>query len=476
MLETPEAAAYNLRMAGTKRLLQDAETLAEEQPHPDCEELIYWLRHAVAAPPPGSANLTPDYRTDQYPPDYRVNCLGHAHPQAERLARQFQSFAPETGLAAKYQALAGAIAASQQAWAAAAEELALPSEMTARMSYAPEAESAGPPDRNSLEARAEPGAPAAAPPAGDPADPPPETCQVLLEAKDLLPAVKAGFPAALQEGIRFHGAVSLTQYIALTGDAALSRLKSRLAFTADHEDIGQFPMPVEVLTTHCNGWESLQTQLFRYMINRQGFPPEGRCPDDDPTLRRIAKDLDELSYRALAFLADTAEQYSWQPFQLLNIHLQTALEQADPPMTLADFLRPEGVRDYQEHPSHKTRLPGEPPPQTLPFRNAEGETLFLTKEHLSPENSAIMPRLWERLRRLENPEQALPEPRPPLRPSGWLNPTLAAGLLFLYRQFYYAFQSDTANDAPELEEAAELAQQAGLKAADLELPPAAPSG
>ena len=484
MLETPEAAAYSLRMAGTKRLLQDAETLAAEQPHPDGEELIYWLRMAVAAPPPGSAPLPPDYRTDQYTPDYRVNCLGHAQPKAERLARQFQASAPAAGLAAKYQALASDIADSQQAWAAAAEELALPPEIAALMSFSPEAEYAGEPAAPRSAARAAARDPAdpdkAAPPelptASDPADPPPETCQVLLEAGDLLPAIKAGIPPALQEGIRFHGSVSPAQYIALTGDVPLSRLKSRLAFTADEEDLGYIPLPVEILTTHCNEWDCLQTQVFRYMINIQGFPPEGRCPDDGPTLRRIAKNLDELSYRALGFLANMAEQYSWQPFQLLNIHFQTALEQADPPLTLADFLRPEGVKDYQERSSHRQRGPNEPPPQTLPFRNAEGETLFLTKEHLSPENSAIMPRLWERLRRWENPEQALPEPRPPLRPPGWLNPTLAAGLLYLYRQFYYAFQADTANDAPELEDAAALAQQAGMKAADLEMPPPANNG
>ena len=472
--------AYHRGIAGLKSLLAAAETLARAEPYPDCEELIFWLRLALAEPPAGARYPDPDYVTDQYPAHYRVNCLDHAQALAEKLARQFQIFAPETGMAPRYQTLAQDIAQLKALWqaqepdppiiAAVAE---LPAERDAEKESSPP-----PPASAAAAARRLSALPDATPEARpDPADPPPEQCQVLLEARDLLPAVKAGFPEALQEGLRWHGSLNLTQYIALTGDVSLRRLKDRLAFTADHEDVGYVPLPVEILTTHCNEWDCLQTQVFRYMINIQGFPPEGRCPDDGPTLRRIAKNLDELSYRALGFLAQLAERYSWQPFQLLNIHFQTALEQADPPLTLADFLRPEGVREYQEHISHRQRGPHEPPPQLLPFRNAEGEVLFLTKEHLDPENSACLPRLRERLRRLEaaaatpapGGEPSDPEPLPPLRPPGFLNPTRAAGLLSLYRQFYYAFQWDTANDAPELEEAAFLAQQAGIKAADLEM-------
>lgn len=103
--------------------------------------------------------------------------------------------------------------------------------------------------------------------------------------------------------------------------------------------------------------------------------------------------------------------------------------------------------------------------------NAEAECLGLDISHLSPDASAVMPRLQQRLRR---PPTAAPDsvtrPADKLRRPRDLDSAVAAELLSLYAQFYYAFRKDTADDIPELEEAAELARQAGITLVDLEKP------
>ena len=105
------------------------------------------------------------------------------------------------------------------------------------------------------------------------------------------------------------------------------------------------------------------------------------------------------------------------------------------------------------------------------FMNAEEEYIKIDIDHLDPENSAALPRLQQRLRR---PPTAAPDsvtkPSAKLRQPRDLDPAVAADLLNLYAQFYYAFRKDTVDDSPELAEAADLARQAGIALADLEKP------
>lgn len=105
------------------------------------------------------------------------------------------------------------------------------------------------------------------------------------------------------------------------------------------------------------------------------------------------------------------------------------------------------------------------------FMNAEEEYIKVDVDHLSPESSAALPRLQQRLRR---PPTAAPDsvtkPSAKLRQPRDLDPAVAAELLSLYAQFYYAFRKDSSEDSSELEEAAELARQAGITLADLEKP------
>ena len=81
----------------------------------------------------------------------------------------------------------------------------------------------------------------------------------------------------------------------------------------------------------------------------------------------------------------------------------------------------------------------------------------------------MLPRLQQRLRR---PPTAAPDsvtkPSAKPRQPRDLDPAVAAELLNLYVQFYYAFRKDTADDSPEPAEAAELARPAGITLADLE--------
>lgn len=105
------------------------------------------------------------------------------------------------------------------------------------------------------------------------------------------------------------------------------------------------------------------------------------------------------------------------------------------------------------------------------FMNAEAECLRLDINHLSPDASAVMPHLQQRLRRPPAaPPDSVTKPLSKLRRPQDLDSAVAAELLSLYAQFYYAFRKDTADDIPELEEAAELARQAGIALADLEKP------
>lgn len=105
------------------------------------------------------------------------------------------------------------------------------------------------------------------------------------------------------------------------------------------------------------------------------------------------------------------------------------------------------------------------------FMNAEEEYIKVDIDHLSPDSSAVLPRLQQRLRR---PPAAAPDsvtkPSAKLRQPRDLDPAVAAELLYLYAQFYYAFQPDSSADSPELAEAVELARQAGITLADLEKP------
>ena len=105
------------------------------------------------------------------------------------------------------------------------------------------------------------------------------------------------------------------------------------------------------------------------------------------------------------------------------------------------------------------------------FMNCLYQDLMNAIDHLSPESSAVLPRRPQRLRR---PPTAAPDsvtkPSAKLRQPRDLDPAVAAELLNLYAQFYYAFQPDSSADSPELAEAAELARQAGITLADLEKP------
>ena len=101
------------------------------------------------------------------------------------------------------------------------------------------------------------------------------------------------------------------------------------------------------------------------------------------------------------------------------------------------------------------------------FNNAEGEFILLTADHLDPETSAILERLQKHLQ----PESAAPaQSLPQLRNWRDLDPAVAATLLDLYSEYYYALQYDTAEDDPEIEDAVSLARQLGVTAADLEIP------
>lgn len=103
--------------------------------------------------------------------------------------------------------------------------------------------------------------------------------------------------------------------------------------------------------------------------------------------------------------------------------------------------------------------------------NAEEEYIKVDIDHLSPESSAVLPRLQQRLRRWAKiAPNSVTRPADKLRRPRELDPAVAAELLSLYAQFYYAFRKDSSEDSPELEEAAELARQAGIALADLEKP------
>ena len=105
--------------------------------------------------------------------------------------------------------------------------------------------------------------------------------------------------------------------------------------------------------------------------------------------------------------------------------------------------------------------------------NADEEFLLLTGEHLDPDNAAIMPRLQARLQADPRtyPAVATPEnPLPRLKPWRELDPAVGAALLELFAEYYTAFLWDTAEDDPDIEDAASLAKQLGLTAADLEIP------
>lgn len=116
------------------------------------------------------------------------------------------------------------------------------------------------------------------------------------------------------------------------------------------------------------------------------------------------------------------------------------------------------------------RFPGQSFQEALAYgcNNAEGEFLLLTIYHLDPENSAVLARLQAGLQ----PEAPAPEqpPLPPLRSCRDPDPAVAATLLDLYSEYYYAFQLDTDEDDPEIADAVSLAQQLDITAADLEIP------
>ena len=107
--------------------------------------------------------------------------------------------------------------------------------------------------------------------------------------------------------------------------------------------------------------------------------------------------------------------------------------------------------------------------------NAEEEFFTLTGEHLDPDNSAILPRLQARLQTdpPRYPAVSTPEnPLPRLKPWRELDPAVGAALLDLFSEYYYAFLWHTAEDDPDIEDAASLAKQLGITAADLEQPAA----
>ena len=346
--------AHYRRQAEIKKLLEDAESLVKVHPGQYTDTLLYWLRQAVAGPPSFAAgnDLAPA-GPGQTPAEYREQCLRRVKNLAERTHFQLQNTHPAHYREPFYQELMLAAERLEQVQRNLAEPTPRPiPEETEPEPTAPAA--ASQPESAPPAAAAPPAKTAAAVPTA--AAPPPELCQVLLEPAALLPAVKAGFPEALWSGIRFHGQVTPAQYIALTGDAALTRLKESLAFTGENEEGWSLPIPVVSLLTEENGWNCLQTQLFAYMI-RQELPPY-RCPEDQPRLLKVAKNLDELSYAALQFLSALAEAYTWQPFQLLEEHLKDALGRADPPLGLYDFIKEEQSPD-------NFPTPDRPPPYPL---------------------------------------------------------------------------------------------------------------
>ena len=343
--ESPSAIASRRKNA-VQKLHSDAAAIAGQYPGQHTRVLLEWLEKAVNGPHPLAFQAGPGTEVSQTPDEYRAQCLERAAQLAQRTHEQLQAIQPQRYATPLYEGIAQIAAELQAEYKAA-----IAAATTTPESAAPRAEPAAAAPEPEATAVPEANAAAAPPPpeSAPAADPPPERCQVLLEPANLLPAVLQSFPEELRSNLRFHGEVTLSQYIALTGDTELAKLKLRLAYTGEHEDGWSLPIPVESLLTSCNGWEALQTQLFRCLINSQGQVPE-RCPDDQPTLLKIAKDLEEVSYSTLLFLGSVAEAYPGAPFKmLLEQNYHDALQGAEPPVTLADLLRDEEIDPYLEY-------------------------------------------------------------------------------------------------------------------------------
>lgn len=161
----------------------------------------------------------------------------------------------------------------------------------------------------------------------------PETFGVLLEPAALLPAVKAGFPEELQHGIRFYGELTMKQYVQLTGDSGWWDLKWRMAI--EREGADGFPIQVlagDVVTEH-GGWRSLQMQLIRYFLAREGIS----CPQTEVECQRLSRTTEQMSFPALRFLLQLARDYSPQPFDLTWQNFAQALADFKPPVNLEEF-------------------------------------------------------------------------------------------------------------------------------------------
>ena len=90
------------------------------------------------------------------------------------------------------------------------------------------------------------------------------------------------------------------------------------------------------------------------------------------------------------------------------------------------------------------------------LHNAQGEYIFLTVDHLDPQNSAVLPRLQQLRSRPTEPPDNITDPVSRLRQPRDLDPATAAELLRLYARFYGAFQPEAEPDPDQLKKAAAL--------------------